>query len=91
LGRKKKVVIEEFSEEISSIKQYELDINIKDITIEEFEKYKQIKENGIIPLYKVRQIVEVTGLNSYKLTRIMDNYSYLYNKFINNNKKDLKK
>lgn len=91
MGRKKKVAIEEFSEEISSIKQYELNRNVKDITIEEFEKYKQIKENGIIPLYEVRQIIEATGLNSYKLTRIMDNYSYLYNKFINNNKKDLKK
>lgn len=86
MGRKKKDKEKVSNNTTEDFDEFEIDSRCKDVTKEEFEIYKKIKDEDEIPLYEIRKIIELTGINSYKLTKIMDNYSKLCNKFINNNK-----
>jgi len=91
LGRKKKEKEKVSNNTTEEFDIYEIDSRCKDITKEEFEIYTKMKDSGEIPLYEIRKIIELTGINSYKLTKIMDNYSQLCKKFINNKESNNKK
>jgi len=54
---------------------------IETITKEDFLKYKEIKDNGIIPLYEIHNIVQATNLSSRIIMFMGDNYAELLNKF----------
>ena len=54
---------------------------IETITKEDFLKYKEIKDNGIIPLYEIYNIVQATNLSSRIIMFMGDNYAELLNKF----------
>jgi len=83
LGKKKKVSterIEDFREDFGGFES-----KMKEVTQEEFDAYRKIKEDGEIPLYEVCRIGYVADINPNKIIIIQDNYSNLCKKFINNN------
>ncbi len=59
-----------------------IEIRTRDITEEEFNNLKTIKDSNLYPLYEINNISKVSGLSANKVLRILSDYSYLNKKFI---------
>lgn len=78
MGRKnKKENVER--EKLQDVDEFES--RIKDITLEEYEKYKEVRDKGEIPIYEIKKLAEETGITPDKIFIIGDNYSRLNKKF----------
>ena len=89
MSKKKKEPKRDIANEID-----EFECRIKEVSEEEFWIYKEVRDEGIIPIYEMRNLAEATGLDINKILIISDNYIGLCRKFdkglINKKKKVLK-
>jgi hypothetical protein len=54
------------------------------ITKEEFEKYENLRQSGVINMFDVKTIMFITGLEIEQVLYIMDNYSSLMKEYKEN-------
>ena len=79
---KKKNKQQEMEREQERLKEIDwFESRCHDVTREEFERYKEVREEGKIPLYEISNFMKATDLSSDRLFKILNNYHYLVKKF----------
>ena len=56
-------------------------MGIKDITKRDFEKYEEVRNSGLTNMFSVSNVTRLSGLDKSTITRIMDNYIELLDKY----------